>query len=810
MKQILFSSSFLILLLLALRAIFRNTISRRLQYALWALVMLRLLIPFSLPSSLWAPVPAPEPAQISYTPTETGTPPAIVTPQAPPTWLEQPQLSPSIPIPTEPTPLPQPPSMTVGSLLTMVWIFGMAVVGCWVLVSNVRFGRMLRKSRTPVQTEPCGLPVYLIAEGLPSPCLFGLLHPAIYVTPRALASPDMFHHVLLHEQTHAKHKDLLWSALRCLCLTIYWFHPLVWVAAHVSKIDCELACDESVLTHFTQAQRIHYGKTLLALIPCKGSSRPLLSATTMISGKQQLKDRIRRIAAAQKTVVLALAAVLVVTAAGCTVAFTKPKKASSAVPAPVPAAEMPEAVPPSHDPFEGAVPLTGAELQWFNNTFFQGGTGIPSRFILSIYERPEEIDFFELLYLGLPEDIPWTAEEETALHLTDSPGAVQKLPPDAIDRFFCTYTGLHLEESEKKGLEKFQYSEQFNTYYHSYGDTNAAPVRIRGGLRQDDTLYLFHNQTLTQDDASWMCLTLQEVPGDPVQYHFVSNVPYAGFPPITTLYPDMEPDTILSLEQAEPVNPVSVAVTHVSDDLKTRFSSFRIRDNLIVSAYHSTDGHVYAAVVRDDSKGHWEADRFYTFPDGIDFTQDISIGHQGRNISSFVLFGQCGIVICRPDTDGSAVYDYYLFDEDGMPQLWLTSCALLQEFYLDGDDIPELAAAQNDRADLFFLRDNQLYHADIPAILQQTCPERSPICWMGWDENYRCLISNDIVTVPQEAQMSVPPSAQTPSVFLSGINHLLYFDGENLLLYETNLYAHTDGPSPSLAPLDKPADVSSD
>ena len=50
MKEILLTSSVLILALLILRKLFRKTISRRAQYALWGLVVLRLLVPVNLPA----------------------------------------------------------------------------------------------------------------------------------------------------------------------------------------------------------------------------------------------------------------------------------------------------------------------------------------------------------------------------------------------------------------------------------------------------------------------------------------------------------------------------------------------------------------------------------------------------------------------------------------------------------------------------------------------------------------------------------------------------------------------------------------
>lgn len=131
-------------------------------------------------------------------------------------------------------------------VLKAVWHTGMYVMAAWFLLTNLHFMLRLRRSRTPYPVEGCRYPVYL-AEGLPSPCLFGLLHPAIYLTPAAAESPETLRHVLAHETTHARHGDPLWSLLRCVCLAVYWFDPLVWVAAVVSRRDCELACDEGAL-----------------------------------------------------------------------------------------------------------------------------------------------------------------------------------------------------------------------------------------------------------------------------------------------------------------------------------------------------------------------------------------------------------------------------------------------------------------------------------------------------------------------------------------------------------------------------------
>ena len=129
--------------------------------------------------------------------------------------------------------------------------------------------------------------------------------------------------MLAHEQTHARHLDPLWSLLRGVCLTVYWFDPLVWLAAVLSREDGELACDEGTLRALGADERTAYGKALLALVPvCDKPQNPLLGATTMTSGKRSLKERITRIAENRQAKTAAVFAAVALAALVCAVSFT--------------------------------------------------------------------------------------------------------------------------------------------------------------------------------------------------------------------------------------------------------------------------------------------------------------------------------------------------------------------------------------------------------------------------------------------------------------------------------------------------------
>ncbi len=335
MKEILLTSSALILALLALRQLFRRTVSRRMQYALWLLVLVRLLVPVNVGTLAHNVLSAAAPVQtvveerldtpVLYVQDGTERRPAQLLPgkesQGEP--LSPPSDAAQIaPADEYYTVTPTYRTVMLSEALTYVWYAGMAGVGAWFLFTNLRFARALRKARTPYRVEGCRYPVYLVSA-LPSPCLFGVLRPAVYLNEKALQSPDALRFVLAHEQTHARHLDPLWSLLRGVCLTIYWFDPLVWLAAVLSREDCELACDEGTLRALGADERTAYGKALLTLVPvCDKPQNPLLGATTMTSGKRGLKERITRIAENRQAKAAAVFAVVALAALVCAVSFT--------------------------------------------------------------------------------------------------------------------------------------------------------------------------------------------------------------------------------------------------------------------------------------------------------------------------------------------------------------------------------------------------------------------------------------------------------------------------------------------------------
>lgn len=331
------SSTALLVTVLLVRFLFRKKISRTLQYVLWLPVALRLLIPLT-----------PIESGISIMNILPGQPPNIagffLDNSAMPQYLpdsydlqEENLEGANIGNKTEPDgwnaginrPLQltditerqknTEQSITGWTALSLLWLIGSVTAGSLFLGCNLVFYVRLKKSRRPYgQGENtksfCTRPVYM-TEKLLSPCLFGIFPAAIYVTPRIEEPGIRIEHVICHELCHYRHGDHIWSLLRGVCLSIWWWHPLVWIAAVLSKRDAELACDEAVIARIGEDMRIAYGHTLVDMVAVKRSPENILcAATTMTSSKKNIKERLEFIIQNPKRTLWAAVVVLSVIA----------------------------------------------------------------------------------------------------------------------------------------------------------------------------------------------------------------------------------------------------------------------------------------------------------------------------------------------------------------------------------------------------------------------------------------------------------------------------------------------------------------
>lgn len=301
-----FTSGIVVILVLLMRQLFKGKISLRLQYGLWLLVLVRLLVPvnlFDTDVSILNLLSVESEADVSHAGQgmnagavsqqdggqKNNMTHALYTENSDHNELSVPEKE----------ELAYNRGKTVkgtvwlSELVLAVWAAGMIVVAAVLGGINIHFSRRLRRARKPLEDRSRSLPVYIV-QGISSPCLFGLIHPAIYL-PEGITE-EQLPYVLAHEESHYRAGDHIWSLLRSVCMALHWYHPLVWLAAYVSRQDSELACDERTIRCLGEDRRNDYGRILVDLTVKKASTADFLCcATTMTADGRSLKERVQMI-----------------------------------------------------------------------------------------------------------------------------------------------------------------------------------------------------------------------------------------------------------------------------------------------------------------------------------------------------------------------------------------------------------------------------------------------------------------------------------------------------------------------------------
>ncbi len=271
---------------------------------LWGMVALRLVCPFTFESVL-SLIPSAEtvPEEILYS-----SEPAIHTGIGSLNAAINPILSESL--------APKVyesvnPMQVLVYIATRIWYIGMVGMVLYALTSYLRLRRRVKVS-LHLQDK-----IYLCDE-IDTPFILGILRPKIYL-PSAMDGEQQ-EYVIAHEQAHLRRKDHWWKPLGFALLTVYWFHPLMWVAYILLCRDIELACDEKVIKEMDTADKKAYSE---ALLTCSMPRRSI-AACPLAFGEVGVKTRIKSVLNYKKPAFWLLAAAVVVCAAVTVFFLTDP------------------------------------------------------------------------------------------------------------------------------------------------------------------------------------------------------------------------------------------------------------------------------------------------------------------------------------------------------------------------------------------------------------------------------------------------------------------------------------------------------
>lgn len=268
MTIILLESSLMIVFMLAFRKLCRNVLSPRIVYALWLFTAIRLLpveclfgsdihmLSLNAFSRLFGKIPFLRDI-----------------------WFEFSMLR-------------------IPWYLLVIWVLGSVAVFLYEYFINFKFQKFLYENRVQIEDENVPFPLYYVPD-LRSSCVFKVKGKiGIYLMPEILDQPDIYRTILQHEMCHIRAKDLFWAKLRMIFIAVYWFNPLVYIAAILSKEDCEMACDDRAAAAL-QMKKTEYGKILLDAVnvdKIRTKEDVFCTATMMVSSKNALCVRVKRLA----------------------------------------------------------------------------------------------------------------------------------------------------------------------------------------------------------------------------------------------------------------------------------------------------------------------------------------------------------------------------------------------------------------------------------------------------------------------------------------------------------------------------------
>jgi len=298
-------ASVIIILILIIKAVLNNKVKPGWHYALWLVLMLRLLLPFGPQSefsieNLFFKIHAAQPSEVKSPIHLTGneTIPSASTPEGRVVVHPEKETSEAI------TSVGR--AWSVKQVLTGIWLFVAMALLLYFLLVNIHFSIKLLQFAEPAASSDIQVLIQSkqimgirrrirlsFSTVVTTPTLFGLFRPHLIlpVNSRELQK-ERLHHIYLHELSHVRHADIFVNWLMHLLLILHWFNPLIWYAIYKMREDQELSADALALSRIDPKQVSEYGHTIITMLERYKRFKQIPGTAGLSGSKKQLKRRI--------------------------------------------------------------------------------------------------------------------------------------------------------------------------------------------------------------------------------------------------------------------------------------------------------------------------------------------------------------------------------------------------------------------------------------------------------------------------------------------------------------------------------------
>lgn len=310
--------SAMIVVVLIVRALFLHRLPKAAFMALWLVVLVRLLVPVSIPApaNVWSMIEnglmnaGIEAAATPEEPVDAAAEPSDPSEASPSTGLRSDPASGGALLGADtavqedagaaPSPTDAAAPGWIG-VVNFVWIGGCVAVGAFMLAGYLRHARRFAaaapvtrgEAREWLAAHPLRRPLQIKETAVPSPLTVGVFRPVILVPyDFDWNDPTRSALVLEHEFVHVARFDNALKVLLALAACTFWFNPLVWAMYACVNRDIELSCDERVARMLNGQGRSSYAHALIDAASRQTSVGPAFSAF----GKSAIEERVTALA----------------------------------------------------------------------------------------------------------------------------------------------------------------------------------------------------------------------------------------------------------------------------------------------------------------------------------------------------------------------------------------------------------------------------------------------------------------------------------------------------------------------------------
>lgn len=336
------TASIVAIIIILVRAIFHEALPKLFSYAIWGVVLFRLLIPFSFSSmlSIFNIIPttqilidnAQSIGAITYIPNEIGTIQDTSTNIG--NKIINDVIKSSLPTSLSHTSIPQ--TIKVALLVAgLIWLTGMAVTLAYCIYTYIKASYRLKIAilvKDDNSLKECRQNLNInrkvelfSSDNINTPVVYGIMKPKIII-PKLLSemnNDDTKKYIIMHELVHIKRFDYLLKPLSVLALCMHWFNPIIWLSFKLSQKDMEIACDEKVISAYDTDIRSKYATSLINMA---AKQNGFFNGSLLSFSESNLKSRVKGIMNYKKPVLFIGITVVVVLAVTAVVLLTNPAK----------------------------------------------------------------------------------------------------------------------------------------------------------------------------------------------------------------------------------------------------------------------------------------------------------------------------------------------------------------------------------------------------------------------------------------------------------------------------------------------------